>query len=49
MKALALVCLTAWIIATEYLLVDLIEFNERIQLIDNVARGVRPKLKLENL
>jgi hypothetical protein len=42
MKALLLICFTAWAIATEYLVVDLIKFNAKAEILEDAARALRP-------
>ena len=42
MKELTLICLTTWAIATEYLAVDLMKFNARVELLEEAARALHP-------
>jgi hypothetical protein len=41
MKAIFLLCFTTWAIATEYLALDYLKFNARVELLDQVTRGFR--------
>jgi hypothetical protein len=43
MKPLSLICFTAWAIATEYLVVDLMKFNARVELLEDAARALSPR------
>jgi hypothetical protein len=42
MKAAAIICFTIWLIATEKLILDLIEFSTRVELLEQIGR-MRPQ------
>ncbi|HZR77901.1 MAG TPA: hypothetical protein VFA58_01760 [Chthoniobacterales bacterium] len=41
MKQTIYICVTAWAIATEYLIVDLVKFNARTEVVEQAARALR--------
>jgi hypothetical protein len=41
MKQTIVICLTAFAIATEYLMVDMAKFKARAEMIDQAARALR--------
>ena len=52
-RNVVLVCFTAWLIATEYLALELIEFSTGVELIEQAVRRLKgatlPAETLENL
>jgi hypothetical protein len=42
-KELCIICFTVWVIATEYLYVDLLKFNARVEMIEEAARALHPQ------
>jgi hypothetical protein len=40
MKPIVWICLTVWAIATECLVVDLIKYNARVELLEQAARSL---------